>query len=359
MADSHFNDPYAANNAVADRRQQDAQKFNQMVQMLAMANRASGQTMLGFALGRLLHDTWMNYKKKRDDDAKAKGASTTLGGEGETADQQAAEKLRQQNAAQLFAPYHKSLMDVAMANTYNGGRSVWDDIKQQNMQQAINGARRASTPEAQQFYADKEAHPEWFEGDYYVGGDPAAHIKWREENPAYAQKLAGKGILPTLGLVEAGNIDLSKRPIVYNPDGSYSTVESMSTNIDGNEVLIPKVKEDGSGILSDEDAIQQYLNTGHFLGKFSSPEAATNYALALHDQQAAHYAPIVEQQKQQALQRATQGRPNYKQDAMNAVMGNLLDTQNGTTVNAKNWDTTKKFMGNLQDALSGAPQKFF
>ena len=39
MADSHFNDPYAANNAVADRRQQDAQKFNQMVQMLAMANR--------------------------------------------------------------------------------------------------------------------------------------------------------------------------------------------------------------------------------------------------------------------------------------------------------------------------------
>lgn len=74
----HFNNPSAQNNFIADRRQQDAQRFNQMVQMLSVANRADGQTMLGFVLGKLLHDTWMHYKKKRDADAYEKGANTEL-----------------------------------------------------------------------------------------------------------------------------------------------------------------------------------------------------------------------------------------------------------------------------------------
>lgn len=195
MADSHFNDPYAANNAVADRRQQDAQKFNQMVQMLAMANRASGQTMLGFALGKLLRSGFQRWYENYLDRGASKEANTygkTHDGTPKTPDQQAAEKLRQQNAEQLFAPYHRSLMDVAMANTYNGGRTAQDDFQNQFMQQAIQGARKASTPEAQQFYADQKAHPEWFEGDYFVGWDPAAHEKFRAEHPDYMKTLAAK-----------------------------------------------------------------------------------------------------------------------------------------------------------------------
>lgn len=89
--------------------------------------------------------------------------------------------------------------------------------------------------------------------------------------------------------VEPGNIDLSNRPIVHNEDGSISTVRSMSFEEGGREVLIPTVAEDGSRILSDKEAIQQYKDTGHHLGKFDTPKDATSYAKSLHKQQEAMY----------------------------------------------------------------------
>jgi hypothetical protein len=92
------------------------------------------------------------------------------------------------------------------------------------------------------------------------------------------------------GLLEKGNIDLSKRPVVRNPDGSISTVRSMSFNDKGREILIPTVAADGSRILSNQEAIQQYRQTGQHLGIFSDPQAATNYAIQLHEQQAKQYA---------------------------------------------------------------------
>lgn len=166
--------------------------------------------------------------------------------------------------------------------------------------QAAGATQAQQDAAAQQFYADQQAHPEWFEGDVYLGGNPADHLAWRKSNPDAARKLAEK-TLPTVGLLAQGNIDLANRPIVHNPDGSYSTVASMSfQDDDGTETLIPTVAEDGSGLLSDEDAIQQYRNTGRFLGKFSSPEAADNYALALHDQQDAMYVQRAAQQEKAA-----------------------------------------------------------
>lgn len=92
------------------------------------------------------------------------------------------------------------------------------------------------------------------------------------------------------GMVESGNIDLNARPVVKNKDGSISTVRSMSVNFDGQEVLIPTVAADGSRILSDEEAIQQYRKTGQHLGKFKTPAQATAYAEALHKQQERRYA---------------------------------------------------------------------
>lgn len=91
------------------------------------------------------------------------------------------------------------------------------------------------------------------------------------------------------GQIEAGNIDLNKRPIVKNKDGSISTVRSMSANFDGKEYLIPTVAEDGSRVLSDEEAVKQFRKSGKHLGVFSSPEEATKYAEKLHEDQARQY----------------------------------------------------------------------
>lgn len=86
------------------------------------------------------------------------------------------------------------------------------------------------------------------------------------------------------GLLEPGNIDLVNRPQVRNEDGTISTVRSMSANIEGIETLLPTVSKFGK-ILSDAQAINEFRETGQHLGKFSSEEAASNYAELLHKQQ--------------------------------------------------------------------------
>ena len=84
-----------------------------------------------------------------------------------------------------------------------------------------------------------------------------------------------------------GNIDLNNRPVVYNKDGSISTVRSISIGEDGKEILIPTVVN--GRIVSDEEAIEHYHNTGEYLGKFNTTQEANAYAENLHKEQEEYY----------------------------------------------------------------------
>lgn len=90
------------------------------------------------------------------------------------------------------------------------------------------------------------------------------------------------------GLMTPTNVDLMNRPVVRNPDGSISTVRSMSANFGQGEVLMPTVSDDGR-ILSEDEAIDQYRRTGSHLGVFDTPENATSYAKKLSQDQARIY----------------------------------------------------------------------
>jgi len=90
------------------------------------------------------------------------------------------------------------------------------------------------------------------------------------------------------GILQQGNIDLSKRPMVRNPDGSTSTVRSISIGTPDGEVLIPTISPDGKSWTEDQ-AIENFYSSGQHLGVFSTPQDATAYAKKLHDQQAQSY----------------------------------------------------------------------
>ena len=107
--------------------------------------------------------------------------------------------------------------------------------------------------------------------------------------------------LPTEGLLEIGNINLYNRPVVKQPDGSIATVKSIGVNIDGKEMLLPTVSNDGRMMTNDE-AIQQYKQTGKHLGIFNSPEAASSYAKALSSAQGKYYSKKLKELSKQRTQ---------------------------------------------------------
>lgn len=88
-------------------------------------------------------------------------------------------------------------------------------------------------------------------------------------------------------MVRPGNIDIYRRPVAHNADGSISTVLSFSVGTDQGEVLIPQVVN--GKVVSRKEAVQHYKQTGEHLGIFKTPEDADAYAVRLHDQQAAQY----------------------------------------------------------------------
>lgn len=101
---------------------------------------------------------------------------------------------------------------------------------------------------------------------------------------------AKQNIAPdNIGQYGQGNIDLYNRPQYKNPDGSVSTVRSMSFGDEnGQEILVPTIANDYYGHpwqMTDQQAIDRYYDTGEYLGKFNSVPEANAYGIALHNQQ--------------------------------------------------------------------------
>ncbi len=142
----------------------------------------------------------------------------------------------------------------------------------------------------------------------------------------------------SVGPLVAGNVDLFAQPAVKNPDGSISTVDSLSVNIDGKEVLLPTVTPDGRHLKTAAEAVTEYKKTGRHLGIFSDVPSANAYAEQLHqDYAAGKYSKRPTGVDYDALAAAHGGTsdhfsaPNEKDAAGNAVVragSAFLDTIN-------------------------------
>lgn len=90
--------------------------------------------------------------------------------------------------------------------------------------------------------------------------------------------------------VVPGNIDLSQRRVLNNSDGTISTIETISVNFDGREVLLPTISPEGVRLTEDE-AVDLYRRTGQHLGIFDTPQEATDYARQISQEQGQRFQP--------------------------------------------------------------------
>ena len=118
---------------------------------------------------------------------------------------------------------------------------------------------------------------------------PAPSVTIPTTQPASASYAADDAAIGQYG---KGNIDLYHRPQYHYNDGAIATVESMSFNENGKEILVPTIAFDNAGKavkLTDEQAIDRYHRTGEYLGKFNTVAEADSYAEQLHRAQDYYY----------------------------------------------------------------------
>lgn len=126
--------------------------------------------------------------------------------------------------------------------------------------------------------------------EQYVKGAQIEEAKRRELDDPEGLRRDLLGADAPRGELEPGNIDLGKRSVVRNADGTISTVKSMAISEDGREVLIPTMDETGRE-MTENEAIERYLGTGEHLGKFDSRDNATSWGKQLSARQGRAFMP--------------------------------------------------------------------
>jgi len=146
------------------------------------------------------------------------------------------------------------------------------------------------------------------------------------------------------GMIERGNLDLNHRRVVKMPDGSIATVRSITIEEDGQYILIPTISKDGR-VLTNEQAIEEYHNTGEHLGIFKSEEAADKYANELHESQAKLY----------------EGATNdniLTEDWLNENKGQLSDQTYSTLLNALKTVRANAYITATEDTINSTIRNY-
>src|SRR6516165_9823759 len=83
------------------------------------------------------------------------------------------------------------------------------------------------------------------------------------------------------GRVVAPNLDINRRPVIQNQDGSISTFRGTTVEQDGVHYVVPGMTD--TQPLSLEQSKAQFQNTGQHFGGFASEDEAQAFAKALHE----------------------------------------------------------------------------
>lgn len=99
------------------------------------------------------------------------------------------------------------------------------------------------------------------------------------QEPSFRNILRGQS--PVIRPVVEGNINLENRPKVWNKQGQYETVKTITREFDGKTVLLPTIINGKE--VSVKEATEHYKNTGEHLGVFKTKEEADKYDKQLHE----------------------------------------------------------------------------
>jgi len=138
------------------------------------------------------------------------------------------------------------------------------------------------------YIANVQAQGHWVTNSNESGAvlyDEQNHPVWQYSGIPKFDLQSAPGMKSPGNLTSVGQV--WNRPVLHNPDGSYSTTSSISIQTDKGETLIPTVVNGKR--LSNPEAIAYYKKTGENFGSFDNPESADRFATSLHNAQAKAY----------------------------------------------------------------------